>query len=106
MRYLDAPGPGPRRWSVMGLGTWQFGTSEWGYGDALEAGRIVARARELGVTVFDTAELYGPLRRASVSGARAARFSGSHSGLLRRTALVGRWPASYRPVSRPWASGL
>ncbi|MBN9799387.1 aldo/keto reductase [Pseudonocardia alni] len=68
MRYLDGPGPGPRRWSVMGLGTWQFGTSEWGYGDALEAGRIVARARELGVTVFDTAELYGPLRSERILG--------------------------------------
>lgn len=33
-------------------------------------------------------------RRVSVSGASAARFSGSHSGLLRRTALVGRWSAS------------
>lgn len=52
----------------MGLGTWQFGTSEWGYGDALEAGRIVARARELGVTVFDTAELYGPLRSERILG--------------------------------------
>ncbi len=68
MRHLDVPGSGPAPWSVIGLGTWQFGTGEWGYGDALEAGRIVARARELGVTVFDTAELYGPLRSERILG--------------------------------------
>ncbi|MEJ8277890.1 aldo/keto reductase [Pseudonocardia spirodelae] len=68
MRHLDVPGSGPVPWSVIGLGTWQFGTREWGYGDALEAGRIVARARELGVTVFDTAELYGPLRSEVILG--------------------------------------
>ncbi|MFP5070491.1 aldo/keto reductase [Pseudonocardia nantongensis] len=61
MRYLDGLGSTGKPWSVIGLGTWQFGSSEWGYGAgfAEEAARIVARARELGITVFDTAELYG-----------------------------------------------
>lgn len=61
MRYLDGLGSTPKPWSVIGLGTWQFGSTEWGYGTdfAAEAARIVARARELGITVFDTAELYG-----------------------------------------------
>src|ERR1700749_1963274 len=60
MRYLDVPTA--KRWSVIGLGTWQFGSREWGYGDEYaegEANRIGARAPELGVTVFDTAEVYG-----------------------------------------------
>jgi aryl-alcohol dehydrogenase-like predicted oxidoreductase len=60
MRYLDI-GTG-RRISRIGLGTWQFGSKEWGYGAGYaeqEAGRIVRRALELGVTFFDTAELYG-----------------------------------------------
>ena len=60
MRYLDVDGLGPV--SRIGLGTWQFGSSEWGYGEVYAegiAGEIVRRARELGVTLFDTAELYG-----------------------------------------------
>jgi len=46
----------------VGLGTWQFGSREWGYGDGYASGAardIVRRARELGVTLFDTAEVYG-----------------------------------------------
>ncbi len=60
MRYLDVDGVG--RVSRVGLGTWQFGSREWGYGEAYAegmAGDIVRRALELGVTFFDTAEVYG-----------------------------------------------
>jgi aryl-alcohol dehydrogenase-like predicted oxidoreductase len=60
VRTLDVDGLGAV--SRVGLGTWQFGSREWGYGDAYasgEAGRIVRRARELGITLFDTAEVYG-----------------------------------------------
>ncbi|MGH9059779.1 MAG: aldo/keto reductase [Acidimicrobiales bacterium] len=60
MKYLDVEGLGPV--SRIGLGTWQFGSREWGYGDDYAsggAGDIVHRARELGVTLFDTAEVYG-----------------------------------------------
>jgi aryl-alcohol dehydrogenase-like predicted oxidoreductase len=60
MRYLDGV-ESSRRLSRIGLGTWQFGSREWGYGDDYsgEAARIVARAVELGITVIDTAEAYG-----------------------------------------------
>ena len=60
MRYLDievAP-----KISKIGLGTWQFGAREWGYGegyDSQAAQQIVHRAIDLGVTLFDTAEIYG-----------------------------------------------
>jgi aryl-alcohol dehydrogenase-like predicted oxidoreductase len=60
MRYLDVDGLG--RVSRIGLGTWQFGSREWGYGDDYASGAardIVGRARALGVTLFDTAEAYG-----------------------------------------------
>ena len=60
MRYLDVDGIG--KVSRIGLGTWQFGSREWGYGDAYASGaarEIVHRARALGVTLFDTAEIYG-----------------------------------------------
>jgi aryl-alcohol dehydrogenase-like predicted oxidoreductase len=48
--------------SRIGLGTWQFGAREWGYGESYAgegARAIVRRALELGVTLFDTAEIYG-----------------------------------------------
>ncbi len=60
MRYIEIEGLGPV--SRVGLGTWQFGSREWGYGEAYSSGAaraIVARAVELGVTLFDTAEVYG-----------------------------------------------
>jgi aryl-alcohol dehydrogenase-like predicted oxidoreductase len=60
VRHLDLDGLGAV--SRVGLGTWQFGSREWGYGDAYASGEakaIVRRARELGVTLFDTAEIYG-----------------------------------------------
>jgi aryl-alcohol dehydrogenase-like predicted oxidoreductase len=60
MRFLEVDGLG--QVSRVGLGTWQFGSREWGYGADYAAGPardIVRRARELGVTLFDTAEVYG-----------------------------------------------
>ncbi|WP_197516389.1 aldo/keto reductase, partial [Mycobacterium sp. E2497] len=60
MKYLDVDGVG--RVSRIGLGTWQFGSREWGYGEGYASGAardIVRRALALGVTLFDTAEVYG-----------------------------------------------
>jgi len=60
MKYLEVEGVG--RVSRIGLGTWQFGSREWGYGDDYASGPardIVQRALALGVTFFDTAEIYG-----------------------------------------------
>src|SRR3989337_2135473 len=60
MKYVDVDGVG--RVSRIGLGTWQFGSREWGYGDAYASGAardIVHRSLALGVTLFDTAEVYG-----------------------------------------------
>ncbi|HEV3351587.1 MAG TPA: aldo/keto reductase [Acidimicrobiales bacterium] len=59
MRYVDVGGA---KMSAIGLGCWQFGSMEWGYGkeylekDAID---IVHRALDLGVTLVDTAEIYG-----------------------------------------------
>lgn len=60
MKYLEVDGVG--QVSRIGLGTWQFGSREWGYGDQYASGPardIVQRALALGVTLFDTAEIYG-----------------------------------------------
>jgi aryl-alcohol dehydrogenase-like predicted oxidoreductase len=59
MKYVEAGGA---RMSAVGLGTWQFGSTEWGYGSDYargEAVKIVHRAIELGVTLVDTAAIYG-----------------------------------------------
>ncbi len=58
MKYLEAGGV---RVSTVGLGTWQFGSTEWGYGSDYareEAVKIVHRALELGINLIDTAEIY------------------------------------------------
>jgi aryl-alcohol dehydrogenase-like predicted oxidoreductase len=73
MRYLELQPPKPV--SRIGLGTWQFGSREWGYGPGyagVEAARIVRRALELGVTLFDTAEIYGFGRSERILGAALA----------------------------------
>ncbi len=59
MRFVEVGGV---RLSVVGLGTWQFGSVEWGYGRAFaegEAIRITERALDLGINLIDTAEVYG-----------------------------------------------
>jgi aryl-alcohol dehydrogenase-like predicted oxidoreductase len=58
MRYVEVGGV---RVSAVGLGTWQFGSREWGYGSAYaehDALDIVARALDLGINLIDTAEIY------------------------------------------------
>ena len=77
--------------SVVGLGTWQFGSAEWGYGDAYaegEAMAIVARALDLGVNLIDTAEAYAAGRSERVVGR-------AHRRARRAEAFVATkvWPA-------------
>lgn len=75
MRYLDVATP--KKISKIGLGTWQFGAAEWGYGTGYadsEAAAIVRRAVDLGVTLFDTAEIYAAGRSERILG-RALRDS-------------------------------
>lgn len=58
MRYVELAG---ERISKVGLGTWQFGSAEWGYGSEYADGAapaIVAQALASGVNLFDTAEIY------------------------------------------------
>lgn len=70
MHYIDLPDT--PRISRIGLGTWQFGSRQWGYGDAYarrEAGVILRRALDLGINLIDTAELYGFGRSERIVGA-------------------------------------
>jgi len=68
VRYVEAGGA---RVSVIGLGTWQFGSREWGYGSDYargEALKIAHRALDLGINLIDTAEIYGPWRSERIVG--------------------------------------
>ncbi len=58
MRFVEVGGV---RLSAVGLGTWQFGSREWGYGDEYAEGtaiEITRRALDLGINLIDTAEIY------------------------------------------------
>ena len=58
MKYVDVGGVSL---SAVGLGAWQFGSREWGYGTGYaeeEAGAITRRALDLGINLIDTAEAY------------------------------------------------
>jgi aryl-alcohol dehydrogenase-like predicted oxidoreductase len=59
MKYVEVGGA---RLSAIGLGCWQFGSKEWGYGDTYANETAVAithRALDLGINLIDTAEIYG-----------------------------------------------
>ncbi len=85
MRYVEIDG---FRASVIGLGTWQFGSREWGYGDAYAnevAPALVRRALELGITFIDTAEAYGMGRSERIVG---AALDGRPDGVIVATKLL------------------
>jgi aryl-alcohol dehydrogenase-like predicted oxidoreductase len=78
MRYLSIDTA--KKISRIGLGTWQFGSREWGYGTTYaerDAQAIVRRALELGVTFFDTAEIYGFGRSERILGRALGEERGS-----------------------------
>ena len=69
MKYLEMDTA--KEISKIGLGTWQFGATEWGYGESYAeqgAHAIVRRALDLGVTLFDTAEIYSSGRSERILG--------------------------------------
>jgi aryl-alcohol dehydrogenase-like predicted oxidoreductase len=58
VKYVDVAG---LRVSSIGLGCWQFGSRDWGYGKAygdVTAVELVHTALDLGVNLLDTAEAY------------------------------------------------
>ncbi len=46
--------------SAIGFGTWEMSTKQYGYIDVKEASIAVNTAIDYGITLFDTAEVYGP----------------------------------------------
>ena len=82
MRYVQVGG---LQVSKIGLGAWQFGSREWGYGEAYAvevAPALIRRAIELGITLIDTAEAYGPARSEKIIGATLAQVAGEDRARL------------------------
>ena len=104
MRYVEVDG---LRTSVIGLGAWQFGSREWGYGEAYAtetAPRLVRRALELGITMLDTAEAYGPGRSERIiAGALAAIEPVDRADLIVATKFLPIAPAE--PILARQAAG-
>src|SRR3954453_24218795 len=91
MRYADVAARTPI--SKIGLGTWQFGSREWGYGSDYErrVDAIVRRAIEVGITLFDSAEAY--------AFGRSERLLGAALGGERERAFVATKIFPLLPVS-------
>jgi len=95
VRYVEACG---LRMSVIGLGAWQFGSPEWGWGSQFgpaEALAVVGRARALGITLIDTAELYGQGESERLLGRALARPEARASVVL-ASKVTPTWPTRDR----------
>ena len=93
MKFVEADGV---RVSSIGLGCWQFGSSDWGYGKSYgktTAIELVHTALDLGVNLIDTAEVYAR----GVSEAIVGRaLEGRRSEAFLATKVLPVWPTATR----------
>ena len=54
--------------SALGFGTWAMGTTQYGHIDVRQASAAVNAAIDSGITLFDTAEAYGPYHCEEILG--------------------------------------
>src|SRR5688572_664784 len=54
--------------SALGFGTWELSTTQYGAIDIAQASDAVAMAIDYGITLFDTAEVYGPYHSEELLG--------------------------------------
>ncbi|MDE0546709.1 aldo/keto reductase [Microbacterium sp. C7(2022)] len=89
--------------SAIGLGTWQLG-ADWGAVSEEDATAVLHASAEAGVTLFDTADVYGDGRSESIIGA----FRASHPEITVATKMGRRMPqepANYVPENfRAWTA--
>jgi aryl-alcohol dehydrogenase-like predicted oxidoreductase len=95
VRYVEACG---LRVSVIGLGAWQFGSPEWGWGTQFGPAQALAvadRARALGITLIDTAELYGRGESERLLG-RALADPAARDQVVLASKVTPTWPTRDR----------
>lgn len=89
--------------SAIGLGTWQLG-ADWGAVSEDDATAVLAASADQGVTLFDTADVYGDGRSESIIG-RFLATRGEH-GITVATKMgrrLAQEPANYTPENfRAW----
>lgn len=93
MKYVEAAGV---RVSAIGLGCWQFGSKDWGYGEQYAqetAIELVHCALDLGVTLIDTAEVYARGVSETIVG-RA--LEGRRDEAFLATKVLPTWPTAGR----------
>ncbi|QEW00320.1 aldo/keto reductase [Microbacterium caowuchunii] len=99
-RTLGATG---RTVSAIGLGTWQLG-ADWGTVDDADARRVLETSADAGVTLFDTADVYGDGRSEQTIGNFLAGRPGH--GITVATKMgrrLAQEPANYTPENfRAW----
>ena len=82
--------------SVIGLGTWQLG-ADWGEVDEADALAVLDAAHDSGVTLFDTADVYGDGRSESLIGRWLREHPGS--GVTVATKMGRRMPQEHENYS-------
>jgi aryl-alcohol dehydrogenase-like predicted oxidoreductase len=93
VRYVEAGGV---RLSSIGLGCWQFGSADWGYGKTYgdtTAAQLVHGALDRGVTLIDTAEVYARGASEAIVG-RA--LEGRRDEAFLATKVLPVWPTAAR----------
>ncbi|WP_203579176.1 aldo/keto reductase [Microbacterium hibisci] len=89
--------------SAVGLGTWQLG-ADWGAVSEEEAERVLAASVDRGVTLFDTADVYGDGRSESLIGRfLAARPGHGVTVATKMGRRLAQEPENYTPENfRAW----
>jgi len=87
--------------SEVGLGTWQLGGTEWGNVTDQQAFAVLQKAYEAGITLFDTADIYGQGRSETLIGQFLKKLGASANPLHVATKLGRRfdtpngWPQNF-----------
>lgn len=84
--------------SRVGLGTWVMGGTDWGGSDEADAIRAIHRAIDMGITLIDTAPVYGFGRSEEIVGRAVAR-KGGRDRLVLATKVGLEWDAA---AGRVW----
>jgi aryl-alcohol dehydrogenase-like predicted oxidoreductase len=100
MEYLDIAGLAPRA-SRVGLGTWAMGGWMWGGSDELGAVKTIHAALDRGITLIDTAPVYGFGRSEEIVGRALAMGAKRKNALIATKAGLGWSEQSPFRDSRP-----
>lgn len=89
--------------SAIGLGTWQLG-ADWGDVSEADAEAVLAASADAGVTLFDTADVYGDGRSESIIGRFVAARPGHEITVATKMGRrVPQEPENYTPENfRAW----